>query len=63
MNISLIILFYYLIGIIVEFLLLFSVLIYAKKHSNSDKQFIEAWNKVSNLLIITSLSRNISINK
>lgn len=63
MSIKLIILLYYLIGIIVEFLLLVGVWIYVKKHSNSDNQFIEVWNKVSNLLIITSLSRTVNINK
>lgn len=63
MNIVLIFLLYCLIGVIVEFLFVFSVLIYAKRHSNSDEQFIEAWNKVSNLVIITSLFRTTDINK
>ena len=63
MSIKLIILLYYLIGIIIEFLFLFGVWIYVKKHSNSDKQFLEVWNKVSHLLILTSLSRTININK
>lgn len=51
----LIFLLYCLIGAIVEFLFVFSVLIYAKRHSSSDEEFIEAWNKASNLIMITSL--------
>lgn len=63
MNIILIFLLYCLIGAIVEFLFVFSVLIYAKRHSNSDEQFIEAWNKAGNLVIIPSLFRTTDINK
>lgn len=51
----LIFLLYCLIGAIVEFLFVFSVLMYAKRHSSSDEEFIEAWNKASNLIMITSL--------
>lgn len=62
MGIGLIILLYFVIGAIVEFLMVFSVLMYAKRHSNSDEQFVEAWNKASDLIMITSLfnSKNIS---
>lgn len=63
MKVILIILLYLLIGIIVEFLLMFSVLIYAKRHSNSDEQFIEVWNNASNLIIMTSLFRTTDIRK
>lgn len=63
MNAILIILLYCLIGAIVEFLFVFSVLIYAKRRSNSDEQFIEAWNKAGNLVIIPSLFRTTDINK
>ncbi len=55
MEIILIFLLYCLIGAIVEFLMVFSVLMYAKKHSTSDEQFIEAWNKASDLIMISSL--------
>ena len=62
MGIGLVILLYFVIGAIVEFLMVFSVLMYAKRHSNSDEQFVEAWNKASDLIKITSLfnSKNIS---
>lgn len=62
MGIGLVILLYFVIGAVVEFLMVFSVLMYAKRHSNSDEQFIEAWNKASDLIIITSLfnSKNLS---
>ena len=63
MEIILIFLLYCLIGAIVEFLFVFSVLMYAKRHSSSDEEFIEAWNKASNLLIITPLFRVANINK
>lgn len=63
MEIVLIILLYCLIGAIVEFLFVFSVLIYAKRHSNSDEQFIEAWNNASDLIIISSLFRTTDIRK
>ena len=58
----LIFLLYCLIGAIVEFLMVFSVLMYAKRHSSSDEEFIQAWNKASGLIMITSLfnSKNIS---
>lgn len=55
MEIVLIFLLYCLIGAIVEFLFVFSVLMYAKRHSNSDEQFIDAWNKASDLILISSL--------
>ena len=57
MGIDLVILIYFVIGAVVEFLMVFSVLMYAKRHSNSDEQFIEAWNKASNLAFIPSLFR------
>lgn len=62
MGIGLVILLYFVIGAIVEFFMVFGVLMYAKRHSDSDEQFIEAWNKASDLIIITSLfnSKNIS---
>lgn len=63
MEIVLIFLLYCLIGVIVEFLLMFSVLIYAKRHSNSDEQLIEAWNNISDLIIMTSLFRTTDIRK
>lgn len=63
MKVILIILLYFLIGAIVEFLLVFSVLMYAKRHSNSEEQFIEVWNKACNLVIIPSLFRTTDINK
>lgn len=52
------ILFYCLIGAIIEFLLVFGVLIYAKRHSKSDEQFIEAWNKASDVALVISLSHS-----
>lgn len=52
------ILFYCLIGAILEFLLVFGVLIYAKRHSKSDAQFVEAWNKASDVALVISLSHN-----
>ena len=55
MNIILIILLYCVIGAIVEFFTVFSVLMYAKRHSNSDAEFIEAWNKASDLVMISSV--------
>lgn len=55
MNIILIILLYCLIGAIVEFLLVFGVLMYSKRHSKSDEQFIKAWNKVSDIALVVSL--------
>ncbi len=42
---------------------MFSVLIYAKRHSNSDEQLIEAWNNASDLIIMTSLFRTTDIRK
>lgn len=62
MGIGLVILLYFVIGALVEFFMVFSVLMYAKRHSDSDEQFVEAWNKASNLIMITSLfnSKNIS---
>lgn len=55
MGIGLVILLYFVIGAIVEFLMILSVLLYAKRHSQSDEQFVEAWNKASNLILITSI--------
>lgn len=63
MKIILILLLHCLIGAIIEFLFVFSVLMYAKRHSSSDEEFITAWNKAGNLLIITSLFRTTDINK
>lgn len=51
----LVFLLYCLVGAIVEFLFVFSVLMYAKRHSSSDEEFIIAWNKASDLIMITSL--------
>lgn len=63
MNIFLIILLYCLIGAIIEFLLVFSVLVYTKRHSNSNQKFIEAWNKATDMLIVPSLFNPNNISK
>lgn len=63
MDIGLVILLYFVIGAIVEFLIVFSVLMYAKRHSNSDEQFIEAWNKANDLIMIPSLFNTKNINR
>lgn len=61
MEIILIFLLYLLIGAIIEFSLVFSISIYAKRHSKSDEQFVEAWNKASDLTLVMSLSHSNNI--
>ena len=63
MGIGLVILLYFVIGAIVEFLMVFSVLMYAKRHSDSDEQFVEAWNKASDLGMISSVFNINNINQ
>lgn len=63
MGIGLIILLYFVIGAIVEFLMVFSVLMYAKRHSKSDSEFIEAWNKASDVIMISSVFNINNINQ
>lgn len=62
MGIGLVILLYFVIGAIVEFLMVFGVLMYAKRHSNSDEQFIEVWNKASDIIILSSINSTNNIN-
>lgn len=55
MNTLLYVILYWVIGILVEFLMVFSVLCYVKNHSNSIKEFIETWHDITDYVMILPL--------
>ena len=55
MNTLLYVILYWGIGILIEFLMVFGVLSYVKKHSTSTKEFIETWHDVTDYVMVLSL--------
>ena len=55
MNILLYVILYWVIGILVEFFMIFGVLSYVKNHSSSKKEFIETWHDVTDYVMVFPL--------
>lgn len=61
MNILLCIALYWVIGVLIEFLMVFGVLYYVKNHSSSTKEFIETWHDVTEYIMVLSLPYTIDV--
>ena len=55
MNTLLCIIFYWIIGILVEFFMVFGVLSCVKNHSSSKKEFIETWHDITDYVMVLTL--------
>ena len=55
MNTLLYVILYWIIGMLIEFLMVFGVLSYANNHSSSIKEFIETWHDITNYIMVLSL--------
>lgn len=55
MNTLLYVILYWIIGTLVEFFMVFSVLRYVENHSSSKKEFIELWSDITDYIMVLSL--------